>query len=226
MVYLVLGIVFIAALLGPELWAKHVLKTYSRDEYFSGTGFDLAQILIRDLGLKDIVVEPSPSGDHYDPDARAVRLTSAMCGRRSLAAVVIAAHEVGHAVQDSTGFAPFRIRNTLVRTSNAIQAFGGMLFLGVPVFAVITGNPVALRTLLPIALILLCLPVLVHVITLPVELDASFRRALPLLLQGHYIPVEDEPAARRILTACALTYVAGALASVLNVWRWLRFIRR
>jgi hypothetical protein len=226
MVYLALAIALIAALIGPELWAKQVLASYSRDEYFSGTGFDLAQLLVRDLGLKDVVVESSSTGDHYDPDARAVRLTSATCGRRSLTAVVVAAHEVGHAVQDSTGFAPFRIRNTLVRTSNVIQALGGMLFLGVPLFAAVTGNPVAIRALLPVALVLLCLPVLVHLITLPVELDASFRRALPLLLHGNYIPAEDEPAARRILTACALTYVAGALASVLNIWRWLRFIRR
>ena len=225
MVYLVLGIALIAALLGPELWAKHVLASHSKDEYFSGTGFDLAQLLVRDLGLKDVVIESSNTGDHYDPESRAVRL-SGLCSKRSLAAVVIAAHEVGHAVQDSTGFAPFRIRNTLVRTSNVIQAVGGMLFLGAPMFSVVTGNPVALRALIPAALVLLCLPVVVHIITLPVELDASFRRALPMLLQGRYIPEEDEPAARKILTACALTYVAGAMASVLNVWRWLRFIRR
>lgn len=225
MAYLILGIVIVAALIGPELWAKQVLTAYSRDEYFSGTGFDLAQLLVRDLGLKDVVIESSNSGDHYDPESRAIRLTS-MCSRRSLTAVVIAAHEVGHAVQDSAGFAPFRIRNTLVKTANVIQGVGGMLFLGVPMFTLVTGSPVALRSLLPVALVLLCLPVLVHVITLPVELDASFRRALPLLLHGRYIPEDDEAAARRILTACALTYVAGAMASVLNVWRWMRFLRR
>ena len=66
----------------------------------------------------------------------------------------------------------------------------------------------------------------VHVLTLPTEVDASFHRALPLLVSGEYIPAEDLPAARKILAACALTYVAGSLAGLLNVWRWLRILRR
>jgi len=67
---------------------------------------------------------------------------------------------------------------------------------------------------------------LVHLLTLPVELDASFRRALPVLQQGNYLSPEDERGARRILTAAALTYVAASLASLLNLWRWIAFLRR
>lgn len=72
----------------------------------------------------------------------------------------------------------------------------------------------------------LCIPLLVHLLTLPVEFEASFKRALPTLREGGYIPPEDIPAARRILLACALTYVAGALMGLLNVWRWIRVLRR
>lgn len=72
----------------------------------------------------------------------------------------------------------------------------------------------------------LCIPLAVHILTLPTEFDASFKRALPILTTGSYIPPEDIPAARKILLACALTYVAGALVSLLNVWRWIRILRR
>ncbi len=72
----------------------------------------------------------------------------------------------------------------------------------------------------------LCIPVLIHLLTLPTEFDASFRRALPLLISGSYIPPEDLPAARKILIACALTYVASSLMGLLNVWRWIRVLRR
>jgi Zn-dependent membrane protease YugP len=82
------------------------------------------------------------------------------------------------------------------------------------------------RLLLVAAVCVLGIPVVVHLVTLPVELDASFSRALPLLRAGHYIPPEDEPAARRILTACALTYLAQALASMFNILRWARIFRR
>jgi hypothetical protein len=72
----------------------------------------------------------------------------------------------------------------------------------------------------------LCIPVVVHVLTLPTEFDASFNRALPMLAAGEYIPQEDIPAARKILIACALTYVSTALMSLLNIWRWIRILRR
>ena len=72
----------------------------------------------------------------------------------------------------------------------------------------------------------LCIPVLVHLLTLPPEFDTSFNRALPMLSSGSYIPPEDIPAAKKILLACALTYVSNSLIGLLNVWRWIRLLRR
>ena len=91
-----------------------------------------------------------------------------------------------------------------------------------------SGNGIALAGLLIFlgGFATLCIPVLVHLLTLPSELDASFNRAMPLLSSGEYIPKEDIPAARKILLACALTYVANALMGLLNVWRWIRVLRR
>jgi Zn-dependent membrane protease YugP len=86
--------------------------------------------------------------------------------------------------------------------------------------------PATFALMLVAGLLTLCVPVVVHLLTLPTEFDASFRRALPILASGTYIPPEDLPAARTILWACALTYVAAALAGMVNVWRWIRVLRR
>jgi Zn-dependent membrane protease YugP len=98
--------------------------------------------------------------------------------------------------------------------------------MGVPIITALTRVPAAGALMLIGGFATLCIPLVVHLITLPTEFDASFKRALPILESGPYIPQEDVPAARKILTACALTYVAGALTRLLNVWRWIRILRR
>ena len=211
---------------GPGLWARHVLEKYGRDEYFSGTGIDLARILVDDLRLQGVRVEATELGDHYDPLEKSVRLNPATAGRRSLTAVVVAAHEVGHALQDQAGDSLLRSRTALVRAGVWAERIGAAAIMVAPLLGAALQVPVVGRLLLVAAVCVLGIPVLVHLATLPVELDASFGRALPLLKAGRYIPPEDEAAARRILTACALTYLAQALASMFNILRWARIFRR
>ncbi|MGD9323875.1 MAG: zinc metallopeptidase, partial [Desulfobacterales bacterium] len=98
MIYIIIPI--LVALFGPHLWAKHVLNRHNRQEYFSGTGIDLARMLLTRLKIKDVTVDVTDIGDHYDPVGKSVRLTEERCGRKTLTAVVVAAHEVGHAIQD------------------------------------------------------------------------------------------------------------------------------
>jgi Zn-dependent membrane protease YugP len=222
-----LGLVALILLIaGPGLWARHVLERYGREEYFSGTGIDLARILVEDLKLDGVRVEATDKGDHYDPLEKVVRLNPAMTGRRSLTAVVVAAHEVGHAMQDQSGDGLLRFRTNLVRTGIWAERIGAAALMVAPLLGAALQVPVVGRLLLVAAVCVLGIPVAVHLVTLPVEVDASFARALPLLKAGRYIPPEDEPAARRILTACALTYLAQALASMFNVLRWARIFRR
>jgi Zn-dependent membrane protease YugP len=211
---------------GPYWWSRTVLRRYDRSEYFSGTGRELARLLLERCGLNEVDVEESPAGDHYDPADKAVRLARDRCQRRSLTSVVVAAHEVGHAVQDHDHYPPLRARTRLVRTAARIERIGAMLIMAVPVIALITRVPATGMMLLIGGFGTLFVPVLIHLITLPTEFDASFRRALPMLVDGGYIPESQIPAARRILTACALTYVAQALFGLLNVWRWIRLLRR
>ena len=222
-----LALVALAALvIGPGLWARHMLERYGRDEYFSGTGIDLARILVEDLRLHGVRVETTDKGDHYDPVEKVVRLNPALAGRRSLTAVVVAAHEVGHAMQDQSGDGLLRLRTALVRAGIWAERIGAAAVMVAPLLGAALQVPVVGRLMLVAVACVLGIPVLVHLVTLPVEIDASFSRALPVLRSGRYIPPEDEAAARRILTACALTYLSQALAGMFNVLRWARIFRR
>jgi hypothetical protein len=221
-----ISIIAITILFGPSLWAGRVLKRYNRDEYFSGNGFELARLVLADAGLDNVAVAETPVGDHYDPEKKLIGLTAGNCGRRTLTAVVVAAHEVGHAIQDHAGFGPLRARTRMVGSAARMEKIGAAIIMVVPVLTVITRVPAAGALMFLGGFATLCIPVVVHLLTLPTEFDASFRRALPLLASGKYIPARDVPAARKILLACALTYVAGALMGLLNVYRWFRILRR
>jgi len=226
MLYVLIIAAVLLVVYGPHLWAGHIMNRYNRREYFSGTGMDLARLILNRLELDDVSVKETPQGDHYDPATKSVNLSRERCGRKSLTAVVVAAHEVGHALQDHTGYPPLRTRTRLVGAAAKFERIGAAILIAVPIFAVITRLPAAGFLLLLGGLATLCIPLVIHLLTLPTEFDASFKRALPMLASGNYIPAEDIPAARKILTACALTYVAGALVGLVNVWRWLRILRR
>lgn len=226
MAYLILIALVLALLFGPSLWAKAVLRRHAgtREEY-PGTGGELARHLLDRHGLQAVTVEATDKGDHYDPRGKAVRLSAENLNGKSLTAVTVAAHEVGHALQDHQGYGPLRARTRLVGLAQGAEKLGALLLMGIPVIALITKLPQSGLLLLLAGLISFGAAVVVHLVTLPVEFDASFGRALPLLAEGYIAPA-DQSAARRILTACALTYVAGSLASVLNLWRWLAILRR
>ncbi|MEE4262415.1 MAG: zinc metallopeptidase [Desulfobacteraceae bacterium] len=224
MVYII--ILAIIALFGPHLWARHVLNRYNRQEYFSGNGIDLARLIIERLNLDEVKVEVTDTADHYDPSQKAIRLTENTCGRKTLTSVVVAAHEVGHAIQDQAGYKPLKTRTRMIGTAQKVERIGAVIMMAIPVLAALTRAPSVGVMMFIGGLGTLGIPVLMHLLTLPTEFDASFKRALPLLSSGGYIPPEDLPAARKILTACALTYVANSLIGLLNVWRWIRILRR
>jgi hypothetical protein len=224
MLYVIL--IALVVIFGPHLWAKFVLNRYNRLEYFSGSGIDLARLALERLELREVGVELTDTADHYDPAGKTIRLTPKMCGRKSLTSVVVAAHEVGHAIQDHVGYKPLKTRTRMIVTAQRLERFGAIIMIGVPVLAGITRAPSVGALMFLGGLTTLCIPVLVHLLTLPTEFDASFNRALPMLQREGYIPEEDVPAARSILMACALTYVANSLIGLLNVWRWIRVLRR
>lgn len=218
--------VLVAIVVFPQIWVSSVIKRHSepRDD-IPGTGGELARHLLDGMKLNDVKVEETEQGDHYDPIAKAVRLTPQHMNGRSLAAVVIAAHEVGHAMQDATAYPPLQARTKLARQAQTIETVGAVVMLAAPLVMALLRTPHALLLELAAGFILLGTSLLMHAVTLPVEFDASFRRALPVLERGGFLQQKDVPAARQLLRAAALTYVAAAAMSLINVVRWLQVLR-
>jgi len=227
---LTLMLLFLAVVLGlavlPQMWVRRVIARHSVDRPdFPGTGGEFARHLLDEMRLGHVKVEETPLGDHYDPDAKVIRLMPQHFKGRSLAALVIAAHETGHAMQDASDYAPLKARTELARRAMWMERIGAVVMLAAPIMMVLARGPHLLLIEVAAGLMILGLSIVMHAYTLPVEFDASFRRALPVLKAGNYIPDRDMPAARQILRAAAFTYVAAAAMSLLDVARWLRVLR-
>ncbi len=223
-------LLFLAVVLGlamlPQLWVRNVIARHSGDRPdIAGTGGQFARHLLDEMKLHHVKVEETDLGDHYDPDAKAIRLSPPNMHGRSLAAVVIAAHETGHAMQDATGYGPLQARTRLARQAIRIEKVGAIVMLAAPIMLVLARTPQVLLLEIAAGVVILGMSLAMHAFTLPVEFDASFRRALPVLKAGRYIPDADMPAARKILKAAAFTYVAAAAMSLLDVARWIRVLR-
>jgi Zn-dependent membrane protease YugP len=194
--------------LWAQLRVKSTFKRYSEVSPRNGmSGADAAAAVLRTAGLQGLSIRPVEGHltDHYDPRSRTLNLSAEVGQASSIAAMGVAAHEAGHAVQDAHHYRPMRIRQTLVPAAQ----FGQSLWF-FPVFAGLIFNVTGLVT---IGLVLFLAIVLFQLVTLPVEFDAS-RRAL-VALQGSGLLAEDElPGARKVLNAAALTYVAGFVASL------------
>jgi Zn-dependent membrane protease YugP len=223
----IIGLLLIIALaVGPTLWVKAVLARHGKDRSdFPGTGGEFARHLLDEMGLTQFKVEETKLGDHYDPDLKAVRLLPEHFHGRSLTAVVIAAHEVGHAMQDATGSRLLSTRTRLAKSAVIIERVGSIVMLASPLLALLIRHPAGFLVELGAGFAILSVGVVLQLAALPSEFDASFNRALPVLQHGRYIPDDDLPAARSILRAAAFTYVAAALMSLVNILRWLRILR-
>jgi len=217
----------LALSVGPGLWVQNVMRRYSvPPDRYARTGGQMARRLLDALKLSNVIVEITEKGDHYDPLAKVVRLSTDNYNGRSLTAVTVAAHEVGHALQDARGFGPLRWRTHLVQWVAPIERIGAGMLMLAPFAGVLSRSPVLTLVGFAGGFLTLGTGVLVHFLTLPTELDASFVRALPLLKQQGVLHKADLPRARRLLTAAAFTYVAVALQSLLNIARWWAILRR
>jgi len=227
MIWLILGILLFVLILGPSYWAKHVLQKYATPlDNIPGTGQEFVKHLRKKFGMGYLKIEGTDRGDHYDPTGKTVRLSKDNLEAKSLTAITVAAHEFGHALQDFKQYKPLHARTRMVRTAQKLEKVGGFALVVMPFMAFTpAGSRLALPLLIVVVLSMLVNTV-VHLVTLPVEFDASFGRALPILREGQYISKTDYRAARKILLACALTYVASSLSGLLNFWRWIKVFRR
>lgn len=227
MLFLILLLVLAATAFLPGWWVRKVMRdNHEPAERYPGTGAELVRHLAEMLEMEDLRVERAdPGTDHFDPAARTIRLSPENYDGRSLTAVTVAAHEMGHAIQHASGMRLFQWRQRLVRVAQPFQRLGLGLILASPFLAALLRAPGVMFLSIAAGMGSMLLLTLTHLATLPVELDASFRRALPLLERGNYLNREDRPAARRVLRAAALTYVAQSLWALINLGLWMRILR-
>lgn len=224
-------ILFIVVLLllvaGPGLWVKRVMARYHRPpDRYGLSGGETARKLLDTLNLTHVGTEVTEKGDHYDPSEKAVRLSRENFDGKSLTAITIAAHEVGHALQDAEGYSPLILRTRLVKWVGPVEKTGAALMMATPLIIGVTRLPLAGLLMFTGGLLTLGSAVVIHILTLPTEFDASFKRALPLLKNQDVLYASDERHARRLLQAAALTYVSASLLSLLNIARWWAILRR
>ena len=181
------------------------------------TGAQVAGRLLADQGV-DVSVEQigRPMGDHFDPRSNVVRLSPQVYGGTSIAALAVAAHETGHAIQHSEGYAPLSVREAIL----PVASFGSTMALPLFILGMILGSPGISRFLMTLAIWLFAGAVAFQIVTLPVEYDAS-RRALAMLTGNGYITEAETPQARNVLNAAALTYVAAAAVALTQLLRLL-----
>ena len=195
---------------------RSTFSRYSRIRNHSGmTGREAAEQVLHRAGIYDVRVEHVSGNltDHYDPRSKVLRLSDATYGSASVAAVGVAAHECGHAIQHATGYAPLAFRSALVPVANFGSTIAWPLILIGLLF-----NSQSSILFLNLGILAFSLAVLFQIVTLPVEFNASSRAIR--MLSGNGMLYEDEvQATRKVLTAAALTYVAGAASAILQLLR-------
>ena len=204
-----------------SLWAQgRVNSTYSKYARVGSrtgmTGADAARRLLASQGIYDVTVRQVSGNltDHYDPRTKTVNLSQGVYGSTSVAAIGVAAHECGHAMQDNEEYAPLRIRSALVPVAN----FGSQLSWPLILLGVIFGGLGS--PLVQIGILLFTAAVLFQLVTLPVEYNAS-GRALRTLESENFLTAEELSGAKKVLPAAALTYVAALVVAVANLLRLL-----
>jgi Zn-dependent membrane protease YugP len=217
--YLILVVPTLILSFYAQILVKSTFAKYSRIPSSRRiTGRDAAELLMRINHLDRIAIEPVRGSltDHYDPGAKVLRLSQPVYQQSSIAAIGVAAHETGHAIQDARSYTPLILRNTLVPVANIGSSLGPWL--------AIAGIFFSFPLLIKLGIILFGGAVLFYVITLPVEFNAS-ARAIAILRDNNVLTPEELRGVKKVLTAAALTYVASALTALMNFLRLILISR-
>ncbi len=213
----ILVIIGAVLVLGASALVNLTFRKYSAVRSLSGmTGAQAAQRILNQAGIYDVSIEHinGKLTDHYDPSNKVLRLSDSVYGDSSVAAIGVAAHECGHAIQHQHGYVPLRLRTAIVPLAN----FGSKISWPLIILGVFLSWS---QTLIYAGIILFSLAVLFQIVTLPVEFNAS-RRAVRILDDSGILYGEEVQITKKVLGAAALTYVAGAAASVLQLLRLIR----
>ena len=202
----------------PQIWIHSTIERYATERPdLGGTGAEFARHALDGMKLQDVKVEVTEQGDHYDPTARAVRLQQRFYSGRSVSAIAIAAHEVGHAMQHALAMPLFERRLAAARRAHVFSMLAQACLWSAPLLVLLEKNAAALILNVIGFAGMALMSFTVQAMTLPVEFDASFNRALPLLEEGKFLRPTDIAAARQLLRAAAFTYVAALARSILII---------
>ena len=217
---MILYLIFLFILfVAPIIWYNYIFK--KNDKVLINmpfTGFEFGRELLQEHNLNDVQIEGTKLGDHYDLINKKVMVLEDRLGKKSLTSITIICHEIAHAIQHKENYKPLKRRNVIIRNTSWITQLGsGILLIGFPIIFA-TGSYGFIKICLARAAFSLLISALIHIITLDVEIDASFNKAYPIIKQK--VPAEYHEACRSILLAAALTYVIGVFRSFFS----LRFI--
>ena len=217
MIKLFLYILPLIILFLPNIWVNYILKNNNRvlsDMPF--TGNQLGKKILEEQQIYDVTIEPIKQLDHYNPIKKKIHIGEDKLNKKSITSIAVVAHEIGHAIQDKENYKPLIMRQKLIEKTMIFQRLGSfLLIIGLPSIFAFTKSP--LITFIAAMIIMGCLStnVLIHLITLPVEFDASFKRALPILQK--YVPKENMKQCRSVLRAAAFTYLAQSIVSIFRL---------
>ena len=219
-------ILFVLSIL-PMAWLNYIFKKNDATLInMPFTGLEFGETVLNEIGLNDVKIEKSLSVDHYDLSEKKVKVTEDRLSKKSLTAISIVCHEIGHAIQHKQKYKPLEQRTTLVKNTAWISQLGsGLLMVGIPTILA-TGSYNLIKVCLLLVLLSLLIGVIVHLITLEVEIDASFNKALPIIKDK--VPSEYHDACESILKAAAFTYVIGVVRNFVSlrfIWLLLSRIR-
>ena len=201
----------------PSLWVNYILKKYNKilpDMPF--TGRELGNKILEEQKLNNVSINPIKQLDHYNPIDKKIHISDDKLNKKSITSIAVVAHEIGHAIQDKENYKPLKLRQSLIERTMIFQRIGSfLLIIGLPSIFAFTKSPFI--TFIAALVIMGCLTtnVLIHLITLPVEFDASFKRALPILTK--YVPRENMYQCKSVLKAAALTYLAQSIVSIFRL---------
>ena len=211
----------------PVVWINYVFK--KNDEILPNmpfNGIEFGNQLIKELELKDVCLEKTLIGDHYDLDQRKVKVGEDRLRKKSLTSISIICHEIGHAIQHAENYTPLVTRTKLVKNTLWINKIAfAVIYIGLPIIFA-TGYLPLIKVCILLILLSLFIGVVIHLVTLEVELDASFNKAMPIIKKK--IPEVYHDSCRSILRAAAFTYVVGVFKNLISlrmIWTVLSRIR-
>lgn len=225
--FILTALLLLLALL-PSLWVRLVMKKHAKERNdLPGTGGELAVHLLKRFDLAHVKVEETQEGaDHYDPGKQSIGLSPSIYNGKSITAVAVAAHEVGHAIQFGRNEVISKLRNKYLPMASLFKKTGVLMIGVLPFAGIVIRAPAAMFFFIACSLLLQLIGALLYLIVLPEEWDASYGKALPILAEGNYVEENDLPAINAVLKAAALTYFARALGDLVNIGRWWMILRR